>query len=230
MHPSDIKHLLIVAGPSGAGKSTFMEVLSEGRLPKSIMAQIPEEAARWPHSSFKAVMAEGLEQIGRTGEGLVLHYNLSRGFAMDLPDYFADPAMKFLDEFGACIVVATILPDEELLKEHILKRAHHVHIHGDASAEGPLLRRAWRALRSAAYSLAGRNGTRVKRGQKRLLELYQSPGGLQQWMDQWDDFLDHLCRTRPDTRLIKVEPDHNSSDRPNFRRVPDNTSSHARLR
>lgn len=221
VHPSDIKYLLIVAGPSGAGKSTFMKVLGEGRLPKSVMAQIPKDAARWPHSSFKAVMAEGLEQIGRTGEGLVLHYNLSRGFAMGLPDYFADPAMKLLDEFGARIVVATILPDEELLKDHILKRAHYVHSHGDASAEGPLLRTAWRALRSALYGLTGRNGTRIKRGQKRLLELYQSPGGLQQWLDRWDDFLDHLCRTRPDIRVIKIEPDLNASDRPNFRLVTD---------
>lgn len=212
----------MVAGLSGSGKSTFMRALAQRRLPQDVLHFIPKMAGGWPHTSCKFLLEHGIGEIpggDETPSGLVMHYNMSRPFALGLPDYRADKGLEFLYGLDAAIIVVTILTQREALIGHIRSRAVDAEWIAEEMADSPMLRRLRRQVRAAVCNRLGMPGLALKKGQLDLIRHYESPGNIEHWLENWEAFLEHLGKTRTSTRFVTVSPDPAPVGGPNFRLV-----------
>lgn len=212
----------MIAGLSGSGKSTFMRAMTQRKLPLDVLASIPEMAGRWPHTSCKFLLEHGIGEIpfrDETPEGLVMHYNMSRPFALGLPDYRADQGLDFLYDLDAEIIVVTIATPRDALIDHIRRRTVDPEWIAEEMAGSPMLRRLRRQLRTTAYNLLGMPHLALKKGQQDLIRHYESPGTIERWLEHWETFLKHLGKARKNTRLITVSPDPAPIGGPNFQLV-----------
>lgn len=191
-----IASLVFVAGPSGAGKSTFMDELTAGTLPPAIASALPVGAAAWPHTDCKAYLRKKPPTHGLSGrpkplQGLVCHYDIMRPISMGYDTFAADPGLVVLEAAERVVIVSLMPPPARVARQF------------EARAEAMLEARQADRLRQLRYRLTGRKDVAIKAPQKRLLDLYNTPGWLEGWYKDWLGFVTERCQ-RPETRALSI--------------------------
>lgn len=192
-----ISSLVLVAGPSGAGKSTLMDQISAGTLSPGLASALPPGAKAWPHTDCKAYLRKkppthGLTGVPKTLDGLVCHYDIMRPISMSFGSFAADPGLSILNAAKDVVIVSILPPPERVAAQF------------KARAETMLAERQADRLRQLRYRLTGRKDVAIKAPQKKLLDLYNTPGWLDGWYEDWLSYVGQQCRD-PSVRALSVD-------------------------
>jgi hypothetical protein len=210
-----IKHLLVVAGPAGAGKSTFMRELTEGRLDRAILEALPAGAASWPRATANDIDARGVGASFGDTTGFVVHYNTMRPYSKGFAGYALDPALQAVVSIGAPMTIATVVP-----KPAVLLQQYRARIAEQNEEEWwvtiPRMKAFRRKIRALIRERAGRPAEPVKPEQLRLMNLYETPGAIDQWSKRWQAYLEGLRQERRDMRLLFIAPHSVVKGHPGF--------------
>lgn len=219
-----IRHLLVVAGASGAGKSTFVELLTDGRLPDEVRSKLPSGSEKWKrlkggeqHHWLSAVIEESKH---REIPGLVLDYDLVRKVALR-GNFDNDPALKIL-KLAKKVTVVNLRPSVECVVNQLIYR--------ELGARGKKRRKIGiraailfryaivpfvRALPSSfvvrikqrrIVSLAW-NAVYLPKNLTRKLSCYEKSGWLEELYERWQTFLRLVVSEEALIQQIFLEPD-----------------------
>jgi energy-coupling factor transporter ATP-binding protein EcfA2 len=206
------RHFLLVSGPSGGGKSTFIQHLTDGRLPPEIASELPLNCASWPIIEAnnmlknKVSLAEILKTMG-SSESAILHYDIAYIHRFGLTNYASDPASA-LFTLSDRLDVVLVKPGPDNLQRQYRER-HYAHYHSKSLAS-----RLWgtwvrRPVRRAFQRLQGKIALETQ-------ALYLSEDWLQHCYSDWHDYIHQLIKNKPASKVLQVVPCQQADGNPGF--------------
>jgi hypothetical protein len=196
-----------------------MREFVEGRLPPGITTYLPQEARKWHSTSANDIAKRGLVRVaGRAGRGagLVIHYDIMRPFSKGFQSYSKDPILTALTAVSAKMTVATVLPSRERLVQQYVSRSTRDDQYEEWWTGMLRLKRWRRRLHKRLSALFGKRQEPLKPGQLQVLQLYETTGGLDEWLERWHAFLEGLRRDHDVACLLYVTPAPAANGHPTF--------------
>lgn len=209
------RRILLLSGPSGGGKSTFVQHLTAGRLPDTILAALPSGALDWPVVDVTNTMRREIASRGAAdtlsrfpeSRAVILHYDITSVYRYGWVGYAADPALRLLGEVPVLDIVF-VKPSASRLRAQFLARDAA----RQAKKSGPA--RLWN--RSVLAPLR-RLKVRMTGGELHSeRDLYADPLWLERCYDAWDAFTANLLNNRKAQSLTVIEPQQTADGAPSF--------------